>query len=154
ASGVVLEKQALKGMHVTAGQTLYRIADFSVVWIEADVYESELPMVRVGARATVTLDAYPGERLTGRLVYIYPYVDEKTRTNKVRCEFVNPRGRMKPGMFATVEIDAVSPAALVVPANAVLDSGTEQVVFVAKGDGYFEPRRVKVGRRIGDQIQV
>src|SRR5205807_1995395 len=94
------------------------------------------------------------ERFTGRAVYIYPYVDEKTRTNKVRYEFANRGGRLKPGMFATVEIPTPSGQAIVVPADAVLDSGSEQVVFVAKGDGHFEPRRVKVGRRSADQIQL
>jgi RND family efflux transporter MFP subunit len=153
-AGVVLEKTALQGMHVIAGQTLYKIADLSVVWVEADVYERELPLVRVGDRATITLEAYPNERFTGRVLYIYPYVDEKTRTNKVRYEFVNRGGRLKPGMFANVEIAAVTGMAIVVPTNAVLDSGTEQIVFVAKGDGYFQPRTVKVGRRLEDQTQI
>jgi RND family efflux transporter MFP subunit len=153
-AGVVMEKTALPGMHVMAGQSLYKIADLSVVWVEADVYEDEMSLVKVGNRATVTLDAYPDERFTGRVVYIYPFVDEKTRTNKVRYEFANPDGRLKPGMFATVDMASSGGMAVVVPANAVLDSGTEQVVFVAKGDGYFEPRSVKIGRRLGDQIQI
>lgn len=153
-SGVVLEKAALQGMHVMAGQMLYKIADLSVVWVEADVYEGELPLVRVGDRATVTLDAYPNDRFSGRVVYIYPYVDEKTRTNKVRYEFANRGGRLKPGMFANVAMAVPSGMAIVVPTNAVLDSGKEQVVFVAKGDGYFEPRKVKIGRRLGDQIEI
>jgi RND family efflux transporter MFP subunit len=153
-AGVVMDKVVLQGMHVMAGQTLYKIADLSVVWVEADVYERELPLVNVGTRATVTLEAYPDERFTGRVVYVYPYVDEKTRTNKVRYEFANRDGRLKPGMFANVEIAAAAGKALVIPTNAVLDSGTEQVVFVAKGDGYFEPRTVKIGRRMGEQIQI
>jgi RND family efflux transporter MFP subunit len=153
--GIVMDKQAVKGAHMMPGQTAYKIADFSTVWVEADVYEAEMPLVRVGARATVTLDAYPGERFTGRVIYIYPYVDEKSRTNKVRYEFVNRGGRLKPGMFANVEIDAVlGGTGIVVPTDAVLDSGTEQVVFVAQGDGYFEPRRVRVGRRLGADIEI
>jgi membrane fusion protein, copper/silver efflux system len=152
--GVVIEKMAVKGMHVTAGQTLYKIADLSTVWVEADVYESELSLVRVGDRATVTLDAYPDERFNGRVIYIYPYVDEKTRTNRVRYEFANATGRLKPGMFASVEIATPAAMAVTVPLDAVLDSGTEQIVFVAKGDGYFEPRPVKIGRRVGDSIQI
>ena len=153
-SGVVLEKTAVQGMHVMAGQTLYKIADLSVVWVEADIYEGELSLVRVGNRAAVTLDAYPDERFAGRVTYIYPYVDEKTRTNKVRYEFANRGGRLKPGMFANVQMSAPSGMAIVVPTNAVLDSGKEQVVFVGKGDGYFEPRRVKIGRRLEDHIQI
>ena len=154
ATGFVTDKQALKGAHVTPGQSLYKIADLSVVWVEAAIYEAELPLMRVGSRATVTLDAYPDQRFTGRVVYIYPYVDETTRTNKVRYEFVNPRGRLKPGMYANVELSMPSAIAVLVPTNAVLDSGKEQVVFVAKGDGHFEPRRVTIGRRSGDQIQI
>src|SRR5207245_1443996 len=107
-SGVVMEKAAVQGMHVMAGQTLYKVADLSLVWIEADIYESELSQVRVGNPATVTLDAYPDERFRGRVVYIYPYVDETTRTNKVRYEFKSRGGRLKPGMFANVEMSATS----------------------------------------------
>ena len=152
--GVVIEKQALQGLHVMPGQSLYKVADLSVVWVEADVFENELPLVRVGGRSTITLDAYPDARFTGRAIYVYPYVDEKTRTNKVRYEFVNRGGRLKPGMFANVEIPTSVGPAVVVPTNAVLDSGKEQVVFVAQGGGHFEPRRVKVGRRLGDEIQI
>jgi RND family efflux transporter MFP subunit len=154
AAGFVLEKQALKGLHVMPGQSLYRIADLSTVWVEADVYESEVAAVRVGSAATVAIDAYPNERFTGRAVYIYPYVDEKTRTNKVRFEFANPRGRLKPGMYATVELKSGGGSGLTVPADAVLDSGTEQVVFVAQGSGMFEPRKVKIGRRLGESIHI
>jgi RND family efflux transporter MFP subunit len=154
ATGFVIEKQALKGLHVMPGQSLYKIADLSVVWVEADVYERDVSLLRVGQRATVTLDAYPGEHFAGRVLYIYPYVDEKTRTNKVRFEFPNPRGRLKPGMYANVELSMPSTMAVLVPTDAVLDSGKEQIVFVAKGDGYFEPRHVTVGRRSDDQIQI
>jgi Cu(I)/Ag(I) efflux system membrane fusion protein/cobalt-zinc-cadmium efflux system membrane fusion protein len=154
AAGFVAEKTAVAGMHVTPGQSLYKVADVSVVWVEADIYESEMPLIRVGQAATVTLDAYPNERYVGRVVYIYPYVDEKTRTNKVRYEFANRAGRLKPGMFANVDIDVARGDAIVVRANAVLDSGKEQIVFVAQGDGHFEPRHVKAGRRAGDDIEI
>src|SRR2546425_2976765 len=143
--GVVIDKAAIKGAHVVAGQMLYKVADLSVVWVEADVYEQEMPLVKVGGRAVVTLDAYQDERFTGRVIYIYPYVDEKTRTNKIRYEFSNRGGRLKPGMFANVEITAPAGVGVTVPTDAVLDSGKEQVVFIAKSDGYFEPRRGKIG---------
>ena len=152
--GFVIEKQALKGLHVMPGQSLYKVADLSTVWVEADVYETELTGVRVGDTATVTVDAYPGERFTGRAIYMYPYLDEKTRTNKVRFAFANPGGRLKPGMYANVELHGRGAVGLVVPTNAVLDSGTEQIVFVAQGDGIFEPRKVKIGRRLGDTTQI
>jgi membrane fusion protein, copper/silver efflux system len=154
ASGFVIEKQALRGMHVMPGQTLYKVANLSVVWVEADVYEQEMALARVGQRAKVTLDAYPGESFDGRAIYIYPFVEENTRTVKVRFQFANPRGRLKPGMYANVEIQGREASGMTVPANALLDSGTDKLVFVAEGDGYFTPRPVKVGRNLGDRIQI
>lgn len=154
ASGYVIEKTALAGLHVTPGQSLYRVADLSVVWVEAEIYERETSLVRVNARATVTLDAYPGETFDGRVVYVYPYVDERTRTGKVRFQFSNPGVRMKPGMYATVVTTTPGRVALHVPANAVLDSGRDQVVFVSLGDGRFDPRPVKVGGRFGDDVEI
>ena len=152
--GFVIEKHAVQGQHVTPGMSLYRVADLSVVWVEADVYERELSLVREGAPATVTVDAYPEDRVHGRVIYIYPYVEERTRTVRVRLELPNPRGRLKPGMYADVTLDAVLGEGVVVPVNALLDSGAEQHVFVAQGDGYFEPRPVVVGRRLGESIQI
>ena len=154
AGGYVIEKQALPGMHVMPGQTLYKVADLSIVWIEADVYEQEMALARVGQRATVTLDAYPGESFDGRAIYIYPFVEENTRTVKVRFQFANPRGRLKPGMYANVQLHGGGGMGLTVPANAVLDSGTRQVVFVAQGEGVFTPRSVKVGRHLGDRVEM
>ncbi len=154
AAGVVLEKQAVKGMHVMPGQPLYKIADLGVVWVEADVYEREMSLIRVGMSAVVTLDAYPGETFTGRAIYIYPYVEEQSRTVKVRFQFPNVRGRLKPGMFANVELQAAARTGLTVPANAVLDSGAQQVVFVAQGEGRFVPRTVKIGTRLDDRIEI
>jgi RND family efflux transporter MFP subunit len=154
AAGFVVDKQAVQGMHVMPGQTLYKIADVSVVWVEADVYETEVPLVHVGQAATVMLDAYPGDRYVGRVVYIYPYVDEHTRTNKVRYEFANRNGRLKPGMYANVAIDTTPGEGIVVPSNAVLDSGKEQIVFVGQGNGRFDPRKVKVGRRTGENVEI
>jgi RND family efflux transporter MFP subunit len=154
ASGYVIEKQALQGMHVMPGQTLYKIADLSVVWVEADIYEQDMPFVRVGQSATVTLDAYPGAPIAGRAVYIYPYVEEKSRTVKVRFQLANASGRLKPGMFANVELRTAGGTGLTIPANALLDSGSEQIVFVAHGDGNFAPTRVKAGRRLGDMVEI
>jgi RND family efflux transporter MFP subunit len=154
ASGFVVEKMAVKGLHVMPGQTLYKVSDISVVWVEADVYESELAAVKVGDAAIVTVDAYPGESFTGRVIYIYPYLDDKTRTNKVRVQLANRGGRLKPGMYANVELKSRGRSGLVVPTNAVLDSGTEQVVFMAQGDGRFQPQKVTIGRRLGDSTEI
>jgi membrane fusion protein, copper/silver efflux system len=154
ASGYVLEKQIVRGMHITPGQSLYTLADLSVVWVEADIYEKEVGQVRVGQQAKVTLDAYPGESFDGRAIYIYPFVQENTRTVKVRFQFANNRARLKPGMYASVEIAGAAGMTLTVPANAVLDSGTQQIVFVSRGEGSFTPRTVRIGRRIGDRIEI
>jgi RND family efflux transporter MFP subunit len=153
-TGFVTEKRAVQGLHVMPGESLYRIADLSIVWVDADIYERELPLLRRGAPATVTLDAYPGARFQGRVIYIYPFVDEKTRTVKARFELSNRDGRLKPGMYANVVLSSPAQSGLVVPLDAVLDSGTEQVLFVAKGDGHFEPRHVQVGQRLGDTVEI
>ncbi|MBI2185692.1 MAG: FixH family protein [Acidobacteria bacterium] len=153
-AGYVIEKQAVQGMHVVPGQTLYKVADLSRVWVEADVYEQEMPLVRVGQAATVTLDAYPEERFAGRAIYIYPFVQENTRTVRVRFAFANRSGRLKPGMYANVAIEVPLGMSTTVPANAVLDSGTRQIVFVAEGDGYFQPREVRVGQRLAERVQI
>jgi Cu(I)/Ag(I) efflux system membrane fusion protein/cobalt-zinc-cadmium efflux system membrane fusion protein len=153
-TGYVIEKQALQGMHVTPGQTLYKIADLSRVWVEADIYEQEMPLIRVGQSATVTLNAYPDEHFAGRAIYIYPFVAENTRTVRVRLDFANRGGRLKPGMYANVSLDTPVGMATTIPSNALLDSGTRQLVFVAEGDGYFQPREVKVGQRLGDRVQI
>ncbi len=152
--GFVIEKTAVRGMHVMPGQTLYKVADLSVVWVEANVSEQDLAQIRVGAQATVMMEAYPGERFTGRVAYVYPTVDEATRTVKVRVTLANSGGRLKPGLYAKVELHGAGGSGLVVPSDAVLDSGREQLVFVAQGDGHFEPRRVKIGRRLQGGIQI
>jgi len=154
SSGYVIEKTVVQGAYVARGKTLYRIADLSRVWVNADVYERETSLVAEGRAATVTLDAYPGERFAGRVVYVYPYVDANTRAMKVRLELPNPAGRLRPGMFANVELEAPLGMSTLVPADAVVDSGRRQLVFVAEGDGYFLPRDVRVGHRLGDRVQI
>jgi hypothetical protein len=133
---------------------LLRVADLSVVWVEANIYEQDVSAVRVGQQAVVTIDAYPGRRFIGRATYIYPTVEEQTRTVRVRFQFANPRDELKPGMYANVQLDGTAMTVLTVPADAILDSGTDQVVFVALGDGYFEPRPVTAGRRIVDAVEI
>jgi Cu(I)/Ag(I) efflux system membrane fusion protein/cobalt-zinc-cadmium efflux system membrane fusion protein len=153
-SGYVIEKPIVQGLHVMPGQTLYRVADLSVVWIEADVYEQEIGLVRVGQTATVTLDAYPGERFAARVVYVYPFVEERTRSVRVRFALANDRGRLKPGMYANVELQAPVGMSTTIPGNALLDSGSRRLVFVSEGDGFFQPRDVVVGLRLGDRVQI
>lgn len=152
--GVVIKKMALEGMYITPEINLYEIADLSVVWIHADIYEYEVPSVRVGQEATVTLTSYPGEEFRGRVIYIYPYLNAETRTVKVRMEFSNPQGRLKPGMYSNVEIKVKDEKKLAIPQEAVLDSGTRKLVFVDKGQGMYEPREVKLGNKGGQLYPV
>ena len=154
ASGVIVEKAAVRGMRVMAGQTLYRVADLSSVWVEAEVYENEIAGLRTGLPASVTLQAYPGRSFSGRVSYIYPTVSEQTRTARVRIALSNPSGVLKPNMLATVSLQLPQSHALVLPADALVDTGTDHIVFVAEGEGRFAPRHVRIGRRSGADVEV
>src|SRR5438445_10383668 len=147
--GVVMEKPAVQGMHFAAGDMLYRITDLSTVWLLADVFEQDLAQIRPGQAAAITIQAYPGRTFSGRVAFIYPTVNAQTRMAKVRIEVPNPDLLLKVDMYATVEIAAPVDAALVlaVPDSAVLDTGNKQPVLVARGEGRFEPRAVKLGPR-------
>jgi len=147
ATGFVIEKNVVDGSAVESGQLLYRIADLSRVWIEADVYESDLPLVKAGAPATVTLPYLPGESFEGVVDYVYPYLDAPTRTGRVRIVVSNDSGALKPDMYADVELSAALGEQLLVPEAAVLRSGKTDLVFVDLGDGRLAPRRVTLGRR-------
>ncbi len=144
-SGYIWARTAYHGMKVTPADTLFDIVDLSHVWILADVYEYELPRLSVGQAATMTLSYWPARSWHGTVTYIYPAVDEKTRTVKVRIELDNPKGELKPEMFADVTIRGNTREVLGVPDDAVLDSGTRKVAFVALGDGRFQPRDITVG---------
>ena len=146
-NGYVLNKIAVAGARVTSGEPLFEIANLDHVWIQADVYESELPFIRLGASATTTLSYVPGRTWTGRVTFIAPTVDPMTRTVKVRSEFDNADGALKPDMFGDVVIQQPARQVVVVPDSAVLQTGTRSVVFVVKGDGTFEPREVSVGTK-------
>ncbi len=145
-SGYVLEKSAFKGMNLMPGTVLFKLADLSVVWLYADVYEYELPFVRAGQQASIQIASLPGEEFTGRVVYIYPSLNPETRTAKVRFERTNSHGKLKPEMYANVEIKVHLGQKLTVPTGAVIDTGVRQLVIVSKGSGYFEPREVKAVR--------
>ncbi len=146
--GIVVEKMAVKGQMVDAGMKLYRLADLNIVWVQSQIYEQDLALLKLGQEAEVSLSYLPDRKFRGRVTYIYPTVDEKTRTARVRMEFHNPGFFLKPGMFATVELHAeLEPEALLVPDTAVLRSGDKNTVFVALENGKFDPRTVTIGAR-------
>ncbi len=153
-SGFVLEKAAYNGMNVMPGMALYKLADLSMVWLYADIYEYELPFIRLGQQASVQLSYTPEEIFTGKAVYIYPSLNPETRTAKVRFEIPNPRGKLKPEMYANVEIKVRLGQKLVVPEEAIIDTGLRQMAIVDKGSGYFEPREVKVGAKADHYYEV
>jgi len=145
-SGVVTMKKALEGMRVMAGEELLQISDISTVWIDADIFEYELPWVKVGQTARVELPFAAGRTFEAKITYIYPYLKNDTRTARARLELANPGLELKPDMYANVSIDTSAvDGALAIPVNAVLNSGKGQTVFVALGDGRFEPRQVRSG---------
>lgn len=149
ASGDVTEKNIINGQKVKAGDELYRIADHSQVWVIADVAESDLPLVKIGTRATITVRAYAAQPIEGEVTFIYPELKAETRTARVRIEVPNPDGRLKVEMYADVvfQTGVDQTPVIAVPTSALIDSGNRQVVLIAKGEGRFEPRLVKPGRR-------
>ncbi len=147
-TGYIIEKHVVQGQHVDAGQTLFRIADLSDVWAMVDIYESQIPFVRTGQQVSLQLLSFPGKEIKGRIDYIYPYLDNETRTVKARVVISNPGYSIKPDMYGSAVIRDEIGEKLAVPADAVMNTGTRQVVFVDRGDGYFEPRTVKLGEHV------
>jgi RND family efflux transporter MFP subunit len=146
ASGIVTKRMVTQGMFVKAGMPLLEVADLSTIWVDADIYQYELPWIKVGQPVDMSLEYLPGETFRGKIDYIYPYLKEATRTARVRLRFPNPQLKLKPEMFARVKIESpVAHNAVVVPSDAVFNTGLKQHVFIALGQGRFEPREVKLG---------
>ena len=152
-TGVVMQKKAIEGQMAKAGEELFRLADLSTIWAIADVAEQDIGQIKLGAPATVTFRAFPGETFAGRVTFILHELEMATRTAKVRIEVANPGHRIRHEMFADVVIDAGAGEneRLAVPSSAVIDSGIRQLVLVDRGEGRFEPRLVKLGLR-GDGV--
>ena len=151
AAGVVIKKIAFAGHQVKAGEHLYEIADLSKVWVDVDIYEYELPWVKVGMDAEMELPYVPGRHFQGRVLYIYPYLNPQTRTVTLRLEFPNPAYELKPNMHANIYLHArIAGQSLVIAQEAVIDSGVRKLVFVALGEGRFEPRDVELGAEGND----
>ncbi|HME61769.1 MAG TPA: efflux RND transporter periplasmic adaptor subunit [Candidatus Binatia bacterium] len=153
-SGFVLKKDAFQGMRVMPDKELYTITDLSTVWVNADIYEYELAHIHVGQKATINLAYYPARDFVGKVSWISPVLDEKTRTAKVRLEFANRDFILKPEMYANAEIEINAGRKLAVPDEAVLDSGLRKVVFLDKGEGRFEPAEVKIGNKFDGYYEV
>lgn len=154
ASGYVTSKEIFEGTRVEPGMDLFTVTDLSRVWIEAQIYEYEAPFVKVGQEASLALAYDPTVRLTGRVMYVYPYLNPESRTLTVRFDFANPDDVLKPAMYADVEFAVDFEAGILVPDSAILDTGTRRIVFVDKGGGLFEPREVRVGPRAGGRAQI
>ena len=153
-TGFVMDRKAFPQTAITPDMDLYVIADLSTIWANAQIYEYEVPYVRVGQIAQMELSYYPGKKYTGRVTYIYPTVDPQTRTVKVRLEFPNSNFDLKPDMYAEVNLKIDYGTQVIVPQSAVLDSGERQTVFVALENGYFEPREIKTGVKLEDKVAV
>jgi Cu(I)/Ag(I) efflux system membrane fusion protein len=153
-SGYVLQKMAVQGMRVMPGEKLFDVVDLSSVWIVADIYEYELPLIKVGQTARIGLSYFPGKDFSSQVDYVYPALAGETRTAKVRFTIPNPGGELKPQMFTNVEIRINLGNRLAVPSEAVIDTGVRQIVYVDKGEGYFEPREVTTGLKVDELVEV
>jgi Cu(I)/Ag(I) efflux system membrane fusion protein len=152
--GVVQEVPAHQGVNVKVGDHLIDIADLSVVWVSAEFYESELSMLKTGQSVTVTTSSYPNERFEGQIAVINPFLEQAKRTAKVRIDIPNPDFKLRPGMYANVELGMDMGEGLTVPASAVMPTGSREIAFVDKGGGKLEPRVVELGEQIGDHYEV
>lgn len=153
--GIITEKKAVQGMRFMPGEELYKVADLSSVWVVADVFEQDIGLVKSGATAKVRINAYPDKVFEGKVSYVYPTLNEMTRTIPVRVELANPGQLLKPAMYAQLELPAGGRGTVVtVPVSAVIDSGTRQIVLVQLGEGRFEPREVKLGARSDNYTEV
>jgi Cu(I)/Ag(I) efflux system membrane fusion protein len=153
-SGFVTDRKAFPQTAVTPDMDLYSISDLSTIWVNADVYEYEVPFVKVGQTADMQLSYYAGRTYTGKIAYIYPTVDPVSRTVKVRIEFPNPHFDLKPQMFANVQLKINYGKQIVVPQEAIMDSGDKQYVFVVHDGGVFEPRMIQMGAKLEGNVVV
>ncbi|MBT1071296.1 efflux RND transporter periplasmic adaptor subunit [Pelotalea chapellei] len=153
-SGVVIEKMVQQGQYVNVGEVLFNIADLSKVWVEIDVFENEVPFVRVGQQVEIRSATEHGAVSNGRISFVYPFHDPKTHTVKARVELSNPGHKLKPDMFVNAIIRMPLAKGIVVPVTAVIDTGKRQLIWVEMSPGIFEPREVQVGERIDDKVQI
>ena len=152
--GHITQKNVVQGMRVMPGEKLFDITDLSSVWITADIYEYELPLINIGQTATISLSYIPNKEFTSKIDFIYPVLSGDTRTAKVRFSIPNAEGLLKPQMYTDVIIKSKLQKRLIIPEDAVIDSGTRQIVYIDKGEGYFEPREITIGLRADGMVEV
>jgi len=153
-SGQVMQKMAVQGMKIMPGEKLFEVVDLSSVWVVADIYESELPLIKVGDRAQIRLSYFPGQEFSAVIDFIYPTLSAESRTAKARFTLPNPQGKLKPQMYGQVELKINLGRRLAVPGDAVIDTGPRQIVYVDKGEGNFEPREVTAGLRAEKWVEI
>ncbi len=153
-SGIVIEKMVQQGQYVNTGEVLFNIADLSTVWVELELYENEFPNIHIGQQVDIHSRSFPENVFTGRIGFIYPFLDPKTRTLKARVEMPNPGLKLKPDMFVNASIRVPLESTIVVPLTAVIDTGKRQLVWVESSPGMFESRDVHVGEKNTDNIQI
>jgi Cu(I)/Ag(I) efflux system membrane fusion protein len=154
ASGIVVGKSITEGSPARPGQVLYRITSVDPVWIEAELHEADLSLVREGLHARIVLSYLPEEEFSGVVAFVYPYLTDTTRTGRIRIEIPNPRGVLKPDMYADVELEIPLGVGLVAPEGAVLFAGKRRFVFVDLGEGFLAPREVRLGARVAEGYQI
>ena len=153
-SGVVIEKMVQQGQYVNLGEALFNIADLSSVWVEVEIYENEFANLHIGQQVEIRSQSFPDKPSTGRIAFVYPFLDPKTRTLKVRVELGNPGLKLKPEMFVNAIIKVPLAPSIVVPARAVMNTGKRQVVWVESSPGMFESRTVQLGQQSGEKVQI
>ena len=153
-SGVVIEKMVQQGQYVAMGEALFNIADLSSVWVEVEVYENEFSNIHIGQLVEIRSQSFPDKPSTGRIAFVYPFLDPKTRTVKARIELANPGMKLKPEMFVNAIIRVPLAPSIVVPATAVMNTGKRQVVWVESSPGMFESRTVQLGQQSGEKVQI
>jgi len=152
--GYIIQKSALQGARVMSGEKLFDLADLSTVWVIADIYEDEIPLIKVGDNAKINLSYFPEKEFYSKIDFIYPSLSEETRTIKVRFILPNPGGQLKPSMYTNVQVKIDRGVKLAIPTEAVIDTGERQIVYVDRGEGNFEPREVKTGVKAGSWVEV
>ncbi len=153
-SGVVIEKMVQQGQYIAMGEALFNIADLSIVWVEVEVYENEFSNIHIGQQVEIRSQSFPDKPSTGRIAFVYPFLDPKTRTVKARVELANPGMKLKPEMFVNAIIRVPLATSIVVPVTAVMNTGKRQVVWVESSPGMFESRTVQLGQQSGEKVQI